>query len=81
MQYEKDFPFICIDSTYKILKIGYPLSIIITVDRHYHGHPVAFALVKDETENTYTTFLKAFKDCLFDLFKFNNQPKYAMADG
>ena len=40
LQNEKDYPFISVDGTYKILKIGYPLLILMTIDRRFKGYPV-----------------------------------------
>ena len=81
LQYEKDFPFFCIDGTYKLLKIGYPLLVIMTVDRYFQGHPVAFALVRCENEESYTRFLQELKKCLNLAFGFDYIPKYVMSDG
>ena len=48
LQFEKDFGYFCLDGTYKLLKIGYPLLVLMNTDRRFKGYPVAFALVRSE---------------------------------
>ena len=76
-----DFPFLCLDGTFKLNKNGYPLLMMNTIDRHYHGHPVANALCNGETQDNYEFLLKSLKKSIDQIYDYQIHPRFILADG
>jgi len=62
-----DFSLICIDGTYKLIKQGYPLIIMTTTDKQYHGHQIAFALVNEESQKNFEFFFNSINKQLLNI--------------
>lgn len=49
---------VCLDATYKTTQYNYPLFIMVVVDNHGHGCPVAWGIVQSESTVMIAEFLQ-----------------------
>lgn len=49
---------VCLDATYKTTKYNYPLFIIVVIDNHGHGIPVAWGVMQSESSIMIAEFLQ-----------------------
>ena len=69
------------DGTYRTNKNGYPLVLVGTIDRHYHGHTLAAAICNDESLRNFEFILNVLRLNLRQLFDYELKLKYGLADG
>lgn len=72
---------ICIDATYKLNWLGFPLMVLGTVDRAKRFHPFAHACCSHEKKEDYKFVFQSIKDAIETHLKRNFQPKKLIADG
>lgn len=72
---------ICIDATYKLNWMGFPLIILGTVDRKKRFHPLIYACASHETTEDYAFVFSSAKNSAASYFPENNfAPKKLIAD-
>lgn len=72
---------ICIDATYKINWLGYPLIVLGTVDRKKKFHPMIYACSSNETTNDYKFIFESVKNGISKCFNKTFSPEILIADG
>lgn len=73
---------ICIDATYKLNWMGFPLVVLGTVDRKKHFHPMLYGCTSHETTDDYIFVFNSIKIGAATYFPSNNfSPKTLIADG
>lgn len=73
---------ICIDATYKLNWLGYPLIVLGTVDRQKHFHPTMYACSSHETTNDYSFVFRSLKNGIVKYYpNALFEPKVLIADG
>lgn len=73
---------ICIDATYKLNWMGFPLIILGTVDRLKRFHPMIYACTSHETTDDYAFVFASVKNGTASYFPHNSfAPKILIADG
>lgn len=72
---------ICIDATYKINWLGFPLIVLGTVDQTKKFHPLIFACSSSETTNDYKFVFKSAKMGARKYLKHSFSPEILIADG
>lgn len=72
---------ICVDATYKLNWLGFPLVIIGTVDRAKRFHPFIYACCSHERTIDYECVFQCVKDAIKTHLKKNFEPKRLIADG
>ena len=72
--------FFAIDSTHKLNLSGIPLTVLGTVTVQQQFRPIAYFLCDHETIENLAFFLRSVRQALSDLFSFEWQPVFAMAD-
>lgn len=72
---------ICIDATYKLNWLGYPLIVLGTVDRMKKFHPLLYACTSHERTEDYAFVFQSVKDGLQIHFNEIFQPETLIADG
>lgn len=73
---------ICIDATYKLNWMGFPLIILGTIDRQKHFHPIIYACSSNETSNDYAFVFQSLKNGIEKYFPSALfKPKRLVADG
>lgn len=80
LQSSKDFSYMNLDATYKITENGFPLSVLSTSDRNFHGHPIAFILSSHEKEEAFSYILSNIKNAISKIFDYDWIPKYCLSD-
>lgn len=71
---------ICIDATYKLNWLGYPLVVLGTVDRAKHFHPLVYACLSHERTLDYKSIFAIVKDAIKTHSK-DFEPEILIADG
>lgn len=71
---------VCIDTTYKLNWNGFPLTILVTVDRNKKFHPIAFACTTNETGDDYGFVFNAVKTKIKEFFSVDFEPKILISD-
>lgn len=72
---------ICIDATYKLNWLGFPLIILGTVDRSKRFHPLVYACSTHERTYDYAFVFECVKDTIKTHFNREFLPKKIIADG
>lgn len=72
---------ICIDATYKLNWLGYPLMVLGTVDRAKHFHPLVYACVSHERAIDYECLFKIVKNAIKSHINKDFEPEILIADG
>lgn len=73
---------ICIDATYKLNWMGFPLIVLGTVDRNKKFHPLLYGCSSHETTEDYAFIFQSVMDGIEKIFpQANFQPKKLIADG
>lgn len=72
---------ICIDATYKLNYLGYPLMILGTVDRIKRFHPLVYACCSHERTYDYKFIFESIKPIIKTHFDKEFKPKKIIADG
>lgn len=80
-QAEKDFLYLAVDGIYKMLKLGYPLLVILTSDKKARGYPLSYCISENEDEDCYFYFIDNFKKLIDKVFSINYNASFLMADG
>lgn len=76
-----DLKTICIDATYKLNWIGFPLIVLGTVDRRKQFHPLLYACTSHETTTDYSFVFESVKNSIEVFFEASFEPKTLIADG
>lgn len=72
---------ICIDATYKLNWLGYPLMVLGTVDRTKRFHPFVYACCSHERTHDYQFIFDSVKVAIQEHFKRKFEPEKLIADG
>lgn len=72
---------ICIDATYKLTWLDFPLVVLGTVDRAKHFHPYVYALVSHEKAIDYEFVLTSAKNAIKTHLSKDFEPEVIIADG
>lgn len=72
---------ICIDGTYSLNFLGYPLIHMGTVDRTKRFHTLVLACTTNETASEYAFVYKTVQDALLKHFQYKFEPTTLIADG
>lgn len=72
---------ICIDATYKLNWLGYPLIILGTVDQQKKFHPMIYACSSNETTDDYKFMFESAKNGIHRCFNRVFSPELLIADG
>lgn len=72
---------ICIDATYKLNWLGFPLIIMGTIDREKKFHPLIYACSSHERTEDYAFVFKSVKDAIRIHLKKIFSPKTLVSDG
>lgn len=72
---------ICIDATYKLNWLGFPLVVLGTVDRAKHFHPLVYACCSQERTSDYEFVFESAKQAIKTHFGKDFQPETLIADG
>lgn len=72
---------ICIDATYKLNWLGFPLVILGTVDRQKHFHPLVFACCSHERTEDYEFVFACVKEAIKTHLGKDFEPEILIADG
>lgn len=76
-----NFKTICIDATYKLNWMGFPLVVLGTVDRANHFHPFVYACVSHERAFDYEFVLRCVQNAIKNHFSKDFRPTTIIADG
>lgn len=76
-----NFKTICIDATYKLNWMGFPLVVLGTVDRANHFHPFVYACVSHERAFDYEFVLRCVQNAIKNHFSKDFSPTTIIADG
>lgn len=71
---------ICIDATYKLNWLGFPLMVLGTVDRSKKFHPLVYACCSHERTEDYAFIFKCVKDAIKKHFDIDFAPEKLIAD-
>lgn len=77
----KDKKKICIDATYKLNWLGFPLMVLGTIDRAKRFHPLVYACCSHEKAVDYEFIFKSVKDAIKTHCNCNFEPEIVIADG
>lgn len=77
----KDKKKICIDATYKLNWLGFPLMVLGTIDRAKRFHPLVYACCSHETGLDFEFIFKSVKDAIKIHFDHDFEPEVIIADG
>lgn len=72
---------ICIDATYKLNWLGFPLTVLGTVDRNKRFHPFVYACCSHEKKHDYAFIFKSTQAAIETHFKRSFEPDKLIADG
>lgn len=72
---------VCIDATYKINWMGFPLIVMGTVDQRKKFHPLIYACSSTETTNDYKFVFRSVKNGVSKYLKHSFSPEILIADG
>lgn len=72
--------YICVDTTYKITVLGYPLLIVGTQDIEHKFRPIGMAIAKHEREQDYVFLLRSLRDSLRTLLYYEWKIDLVMSD-
>lgn len=72
---------ICIDATYKLNWLGYPLTVLGTVDHTRKFHPLVYACTSHERAEDFAFILRSVKESMANHLKINFEPDTIVADG
>lgn len=72
---------ICIDATYKLNWLGFPLMVLGTIDRAKRFHPLVYACCSHETGLDFEFILKSIKNTIKAQFDYDFEPDMMIADG
>lgn len=81
LQMAMNLKTICIDATYKLNWLGFPLMVMGTVDRAKRFHPFAYACCSHEKTSDFSFIFKSVKAVIKKYFNFDFLPKILIADG
>lgn len=77
----KDKKKICIDATYKLNWLGFPLMVLGTVDRAKRFHPLIYACCSHEATIDFEFIFKSIKTAIKTHFDYEFEPEIMIADG
>lgn len=72
---------ICIDATYKLNWLGFPLMVLGTIDRAKRFHPLVYACCSQETGLDFEFIFKSIKNAIKIHFDIDFEPEIMIADG
>lgn len=72
---------ICIDATYKLNWLGFPLMVLGTIDRAKRFHPLVYACCSHEAGVDFEFIFKSIKDAIKANFDYDFEPEVIIADG
>lgn len=72
---------VCIDATYKLNWLGFPLMVLGTVDRAKHFHPFVYACCSHERTTDYEFVFDCVKKAIKSHFQKEFEPETLIADG
>ena len=73
--------YICLDGTYKLTVLGYPLVVVGTQDLNHKFRLIAIALVRHEREEDYKFILESIKSAVQKFFSYDWIVDFVMSDG
>jgi hypothetical protein len=71
---------ICLDGTYKITNLNYPMLVFTTPDPNHHSFSVAFAISSGESQVCYTFFLKSINHTYKLIYGSTYTPTFVISD-
>lgn len=72
---------ICIDATYKLNWLGFPLMVLGTIDRAKRFHPLIYACCSHEKGLDFEFIFKSVKNAIKTHFNYDFEPEMMIADG
>jgi len=73
--------YLCLDATYKLTVVGYPLLVFGTQNINHKFRLIGFALSRHEREKDFTFALSSIKYALQEFYKYEWRVDFIMADG